>query len=111
MLTGGDEKTETLGKFLTRETHSRYFNPKWIEGMQGHGYAGAREMSDFVENLWGWEATNPDLISDDVWISGMVSVPGFSEAIEEATQESLSHPLQTTSAMLYKSLLHSAWSS
>ena len=67
MLTGGDEKTETLGKFLTRETHSRYFNPKWIEGMQGHGYAGAREMSDFVENLWGWEATNPDLISDDVW--------------------------------------------
>ncbi len=35
--------------------------------MQGHGYAGVREMSDFVENLWGWEATNPDLISDDVW--------------------------------------------
>lgn len=67
MLTGGDEKTETLGKFLTRETHFRNFNPKWIEGMQGHGYAGAREMSDFVENLWGWEATNPDLISDDVW--------------------------------------------
>ena len=168
MLTGGDEKTETLGKFLTRETHSRYFNPKWIEGMQEHGYAGAREMSDFVENLWGWEATNPNLISDDMWnqvyqtyvadqelsgwieqnnpyayqsmtarmletarkgnwdasdevleslateyaesvvedgvtcchhtcgnpllnsyVSGMVSVPGFSEAIEKATQESL----------------------
>ena len=168
MLTNGDEKTETLEKFLTRETYSRYFNSKWIEGMQGSGYAGAREMSDFVENLWGWEATNPDLISDDMWnqvyktyvadqelsdwikqnnpyayqsmtarmletarkgnwdasddvleslateyeesvvedgvtcchhtcgnpllnsyVSGMVSVPGFSEAIENATQESL----------------------
>lgn len=168
MLTGGDEKVETLEKFLTRETYSRYFNPKWIEGMQEHGYAGAREMADFVENLWGWEATNPDLIGDEIWnrvyqtymadeelsawmkqnnpyayqsmtarmletarkgnwdapdevlenlaaeyaesvvedgvtcchhtcgnsllnsyVSGLVSVPGFSEAIEEATQESL----------------------
>jgi len=168
MLTVGDEKTETLDKFLTRETYSRYFNPNWIEGMQEHGYAGAREMSDFIENLWGWEATNPNLISDDMWnqvyqtyvgdqelsgwieqnnpyayqsmtarmletarkgnwdasdevleslateyaesvvedgvtcchhtcgnpllnsyVSGMVSVPGFSEAIEKATQESL----------------------
>ena len=24
-------------------------------------------MGDFLENLWGWEALNPDLISDDVW--------------------------------------------
>ncbi|WP_235284254.1 cobaltochelatase subunit CobN [Methanosarcina sp. 1.H.A.2.2] len=168
MLTGGDEKVETLGQFLSRETYSRYFNPKWIDGMQGNGYAGAREMSDFIENLWGWEATNPDLISDEMWnqvyqtymadqelrewtrqnnpyayqsmtarmletarkgnwdasdealeslaaeyaesvvedgvtcchhtcgnpllngyVSGLVSVPGFSEAIEQATQESL----------------------
>ncbi|MDD2340261.1 MAG: cobaltochelatase subunit CobN [Methanosarcina sp.] len=168
MLTGGDEKIETLKEFLTRETYSRYFNPKWIDGMQGNGYAGAREMADFIENLWGWEATNPDLISDEMWnkvyqtymadqelnawikqnnpyayqsmtarmletarkgnwdasdealkslaeeyaesvvedgvtcchhtcgnpllnnyVSGIVSVPGFTEAIEEATQESL----------------------
>ncbi|AKB30997.1 CobN-like chelatase BtuS for metalloporphyrine salvage [Methanosarcina siciliae HI350] len=168
MLTGGDEKVETLEEFLTRETYSRYFNPKWIEGMQRNGYAGAGEMADFIENLWGWEATNPDLISDDMWnqvyrtymadpelsewikqnnpyayqsmtarmletarkgnweasdevlaslaadyagsvvedgvtcchhtcgnsllnryVSGLVSVPGFTEAIEEATQESL----------------------
>ena len=67
MLTGRRRETETLEKFLTRETYSRYFNPNWIEGMQEHGYAGAREMSDFIENLWGWEATNPDLISDDMW--------------------------------------------
>ncbi|MDQ1252568.1 MAG: cobaltochelatase CobN, partial [Euryarchaeota archaeon] len=168
MLTGGDEKIETLDEFLTRETYSRYFNPNWIEGMQEHGYAGAREMSDFIENLWGWEATNPNLITDDMWnqvyqtymedkelsgwikqnnpyayqsmtarmletarkgnwdtsnevleslateyaesvvedgvtcchhtcgnsllnsyVSGLVSVPGFSEAIQKATQESL----------------------
>ncbi|MFY1111321.1 MAG: cobaltochelatase subunit CobN [Methanosarcinaceae archaeon] len=67
MLMGGDEKVETLEKFLTRELYARYFNPKWIEGMQEHDYAGAREMADFLENLWGWEATNPDLIEDYMW--------------------------------------------
>ena len=30
-------------------------------------YAGAREMMNFVENLWGWEATTPDLVTDSDW--------------------------------------------
>jgi len=46
--------TETLGSYLRRELSARYFNPKWIRGMQEHGYAGAREMDKFLGNLWGW---------------------------------------------------------
>ena len=64
----GDERVETLSLFLSKELYSRYFNPKWIAGMQEHGYAGAREMVDFVENLWGWEVTDPNLIKDHVWM-------------------------------------------
>ncbi|WP_292465457.1 cobaltochelatase subunit CobN [Methanolobus sp.] len=63
----GDLKVETLQTYLANEIYARYFNPTWINGMQQHGFEGARQMEEFLENLWGWEALNPDLISDDVW--------------------------------------------
>ncbi|MHC1576383.1 MAG: cobaltochelatase subunit CobN, partial [Methanosarcinaceae archaeon] len=61
------EKIETLKSYLSREIITRYLNPNWIEGMQQHGFEGAGQMGDFIENLWGWEALNPDLIGDHVW--------------------------------------------
>jgi len=61
-------RTTTLSEFIMTELNARYFNPKWIEGMMEHGYAGARYMDKkFLENLWGWTVTNPDLISDEIW--------------------------------------------
>ncbi|MDG6243562.1 MAG: cobaltochelatase subunit CobN [Methanolobus sp.] len=62
-----DLQIQTLQTYLANELYSRYFNPLWISGMQQHGFEGAREMESFIEHLWGWEALNPDLISDDVW--------------------------------------------
>ncbi|MDD4498687.1 MAG: cobaltochelatase subunit CobN, partial [Methanosarcinaceae archaeon] len=62
-----DMKIETLRTYIENELYARYFNPTWISGMQGNGYEGAAEMEDFLANLWGWEALNPDLISDRVW--------------------------------------------
>jgi cobaltochelatase CobN len=57
----------SLSVVIHRELRTRYLNPKWIEGMMGEGYAGAREISKFAENLWGWGATMPDLITDSIW--------------------------------------------
>ena len=32
------------------------------------GYSGARTMgSEFIEYLWGWQVTSPDIINDRVW--------------------------------------------
>lgn len=62
-----DGKVEPLKSFFSRELRSRYYNPKWIEGMQGQGYSGAREMDKFVEHLWGWDVTVPDLVSETMW--------------------------------------------
>ncbi|MDP2217700.1 MAG: cobaltochelatase subunit CobN, partial [Methanolobus sp.] len=62
-----DLQIQTLQTYLANELYSRYFNPLWISGMQQHGFEGAREMESFIEHLWGWEALNPDLISDNVW--------------------------------------------
>lgn len=52
---------------LARELRSRYLNPKWIEGMKKEEYAGAREMSHFVEYLWGWQVTTPDKVDAAQW--------------------------------------------
>jgi cobaltochelatase CobN len=61
-------QTTTLREFIRTELNARYFNPKWIEGMMEHGYAGARYMdTQFTENLWGWTVTNPEIIGGDVW--------------------------------------------
>ena len=64
-----DAEIQTLQTYLTNELYARYLNPSWIAGMQLSGFEGAREMAEFLENLWGWEALSPDLISDDVWDS------------------------------------------
>ena len=63
----GGAKLETLSQVITRDLRSMYYNPHWIEGMMEHGYAGAREMATIMANLWGWEVTSPDTITDAMW--------------------------------------------
>ena len=47
---------------------ARFLNPEWLEPLMEHGYAGARTMgSEFIEYLWGWQVTNPDIITSRVW--------------------------------------------
>ena len=58
---------EDIGKTIGRELRSRYLNPKWIQGMKKERYAGAREMSNFVEYLWGWQVTTPYAIDRAKW--------------------------------------------
>ncbi|MBS0981328.1 cobaltochelatase subunit CobN [Acetobacter thailandicus] len=44
---------------VARIVRGRLANPRWIEGMQRHGYAGAAEMTRGVEALHGFAATVP----------------------------------------------------
>jgi cobaltochelatase CobN len=38
------------------------------QALMKHGYAGARTMGqEFLENLWGWQVTRPDLIKQWAW--------------------------------------------
>jgi len=63
----GKPEMTSVEKFIGTEFRSRYVNPTWIEGMKKEGYAGAGEMKAFVEYLWGWDATAPDVIDDQKW--------------------------------------------
>ena len=66
--TGKRAWVEGISKTLGQEMAARYFNPKWIRGMMKEGYAGAREMSKFVEYLWGWQVTAPFAVSQVKWM-------------------------------------------
>ncbi len=63
----GKPEMSSIDKFIGMEFRSRYVNPTWIEGMQTEGYAGARAMVEFVEYLWGWDATVTEVVDDNMW--------------------------------------------
>lgn len=59
---------EPLTSALLSELRGRYLNPEWLKPLMKHGYAGARTMGqEFLENLWGWQVTRPDLIQQWAW--------------------------------------------
>lgn len=61
-------RIDNLPQALLSELRGRFLNPQWIEPLMEEGYSGARTMgSEFVEYLWGWQVTSPDIINDKVW--------------------------------------------
>ncbi|MDO8827083.1 cobaltochelatase subunit CobN [Methylophaga sp.] len=61
-------RIDNLPQALLGELRARYLNPQWIKPLMNEGYAGARTMgSEFIEYLWGWQVTSPEIISDQVW--------------------------------------------
>lgn len=60
-------RIEAASSVVGRELRSRYLNPKWIQGMKQENYAGAREIAEFVENMWGWQVTVPEALDNSQW--------------------------------------------
>jgi len=63
----GEEQTVDARTWLATELNARNWNPRWIEGMQRSGYAGAREMFKEIEHLYGFQATSPEQMSGSFW--------------------------------------------
>ena len=49
--------TKNIQKETARILRARITNPKWIQGLQQHGFKGAQEFSAMVDILFGWDAT------------------------------------------------------
>ena len=61
-------KMDPLQVALLGELRGRFLNRQWIEPLMKEGYAGARTMgSEFIEYLWGWQVTSPEIIQSWVW--------------------------------------------
>ncbi|MFP3873052.1 MAG: cobaltochelatase subunit CobN [Thiohalophilus sp.] len=59
---------QSLDSALLQELRGRFLNPAWLKALMKHDYAGARTMgSEFMEYLWGWQVTNPEIIKSWVW--------------------------------------------
>jgi cobaltochelatase CobN len=67
MQSAGSEKMRPVAEFMGMELRSRPLNPEWIRGMMKEGYAGAHEMREHLENLWGWQVTVPDSVGPEKW--------------------------------------------
>lgn len=75
----------TLADELQRVVRSKLLNPKWIEGMKGHGYKGAADMMKKITRVYGWEASTgevDDRIFDDI-ADTYVNEPEMKEFFQE----------------------------
>ena len=64
---GGKESIQSLEDFLKTELRARALNDKYLEGMMGSGYSGMKEISELVDNLWGWQVTTPHAVGNYMW--------------------------------------------
>lgn len=61
-------RIDPLPRALLQELRGRHLNPAYLKGLMQHGYAGARTMgSAFLENLFGWQVTSPNIVRSWVW--------------------------------------------
>ena len=60
-----DARVRSLEEMVRLETRAKTLNPKWYEGMLGHGFRGVAEIESHVTNTFGWSATTDAV---DGWV-------------------------------------------
>ena len=60
-------KAEDAGLFLAKELRTRMFHPRWIKELQKEGYSGAVSLASKIDNFFGWQVVDPNLIRNDQW--------------------------------------------
>lgn len=60
-------KMEMASDMLAKELRTRNFHKRWITEMQKEGYSGAVAMAGNLNNFWGWQVVDPDVVRDDQW--------------------------------------------
>ncbi|MEQ1909615.1 MAG: cobaltochelatase subunit CobN, partial [Vicinamibacterales bacterium] len=63
----GSERPVDLKTWLSTELNQRNWNRKWLEHMKNSNYAGARQMADGLDFLYGFQATTPDSMDGTFW--------------------------------------------
>jgi cobaltochelatase CobN len=98
----------TMERYLNVNLQARYFNSKWIEGMQESGYAGGRMFSEFVENLFGWQVTNPDLVRDHNW-ERVYEIYANNPHMKEWFDQNNPHAYQSINARMLETIRKDYW--
>lgn len=61
-----EARVRSVEEVVRLETRAKTLNPKWYEGMLGHGFRGVAEIESHVSNTFGWSAT-ADAVDDWVY--------------------------------------------
>lgn len=62
-----NSKAEEASLFLAKELRTRMFHPRWIKELQKEGYSGAVSLASKMDNFFGWQVVDPNLIRNDQW--------------------------------------------
>lgn len=108
--TSDPDGAQMLGmqEYLSRDLRARYFNDKWIEGMQISGYSGGSMMSEFVDNLFGWEVSSPDLVDDTVW-QQVYETYANDPSMREWFKQNNPDAYQSITARMLEAVRHDYW--
>jgi cobaltochelatase CobN len=97
-----------MQEYLSKDLRARYFNDKWIEGMQSSGYSGGSMMAEFVDNLFGWEVSDPDLVDDTVW-QQVYETYANDPSMKEWFQQNNPDAYQSITARMLEASRHGYW--
>ncbi|HBF24435.1 cobaltochelatase CobN [Nitrosomonas europaea] len=60
---------EAADKFLATELRSVYQHPNWLAEMMKEGYSGTLQVLNTINNFWGWQVMDRNIVRDDQWQS------------------------------------------
>jgi len=101
-------QVRSLAQEAQRVFRSRVVNPKWIEGIQRHGYKGALELSATVEYLFGYDATAQ--VVDDWMYEQTAQTYALDATMQEFFAQSNPWALQAISERLLEAAQRGMWS-
>jgi cobaltochelatase CobN len=86
---------------------TRILNPKWIAGLQRHGFKGAGDMAHTVDNAFIWDAVG-DVVEDWMY-EDMAQRYALDEAMQQWMREVNPHALQSIVARLLEAIQRGMW--
>jgi magnesium chelatase subunit H len=95
----GGGTVRSLSEQVALETRTRMLNPKWYEGMLGHGYEGVRQIEVGITNTFAWSATTGQVAP---WVYKQLTE---TFVLDPAMRERLSRLNPTASAKVANRLL------
>ena len=102
-------KVKTLKEELLKVYRSRVINPKWIEGVQRHGYKGAFEMAATLDYLFAYDATTN--LVDDFMYEGITESYLLEAKNKEFIKEHNPWALKDMSERLLEAIQRGMWAS
>jgi cobaltochelatase CobN len=85
----------------------RLLNPKWVNSMKRHGYAGAADLSKTIDDVLGWDAT-VEVVEDWMW-EGLANKYALDPKMQEWLKEVNPYALQNMTERLLEAIERGLW--